>query len=106
MIRPNSPRRPRIWLACAVRALTNPWWTRCSDRTACCSTLLTGTKRMLGRATASQIRLGVGDVVLVALDVGLDELRRHQPSVVAEALQRACPVVSAAARLHADHTGR
>ena len=29
--------------------------TRCSIRTLCCSSLFTGTKRIVGRATASQI---------------------------------------------------
>jgi phage/plasmid-like protein (TIGR03299 family) len=55
MTSPNSPSKPRIWFAWAVRAFTNPWRTRCTDKTACCSTLLIGTKRMLGRLTASQI---------------------------------------------------
>jgi hypothetical protein len=39
----------------AVRSTTNPWRTRCSVNSACCSALFTGTKRMLGRVTASQI---------------------------------------------------
>ena len=52
---PYSPSNPRIWLACAVRALTKPWRARCKDSTLCCSVVLIGTKRILGRATASQI---------------------------------------------------
>ena len=63
---PNSPSKPRIWLACAVRAFTNPWRTRCSASTACCSTLLIGTKRMFGPRHRFADRLGIGDVVLVA----------------------------------------
>lgn len=32
-----------------------PWRARCTNRRDCCSMLLTGTKRMLGRVTASQM---------------------------------------------------
>ena len=42
-------------VAQAMRALTKPWRTRCSDRTDCCSMFLIGTNLMFGRATASQI---------------------------------------------------
>jgi len=42
-------------LIVAVRSSMNPWRTRCSVKMACCSTLLIGTNRMLGRETASQI---------------------------------------------------
>lgn len=42
-------------LIVAVRCSMKPWRTRCSDKIACCSALLTGTKRMFGRAAASQI---------------------------------------------------
>ena len=55
MIRPNSDSKPRIWSAWAVRALTKPWRTVCKASTLCCSIFLIGTKRMLGRLTASQI---------------------------------------------------
>jgi hypothetical protein len=51
-------------------------------------------------------RLGVGRIVLVALDVGLDVLRRHQPCVVAEDPEFARPVVRAAAGLEADPAAR
>lgn len=52
---PNSPRSSRIWLASAVRDLTSPARARCSDSIVCCACVLTGTKRMFGRCTASQI---------------------------------------------------
>ena len=39
--------------------------------------------------------LGVSRVVLVGLDVGLDELRRHQADRVAHSVELACPVVGA-----------
>ena len=62
---------PRIWLTMAVRAWTNPWRTRCTDSTACCSTFFTGTKRMLGRATASQIASASAASFLLVLTYGL-----------------------------------
>ncbi len=49
--------------------------------------------------------LGVGHIVLVALDVGLDELRRHQPNRVPQSLQLPRPVVRTRTRLHADQAG-
>jgi hypothetical protein len=66
---------------------------------------LTGTKRIDGRATASQIA-SAGRVVLVALHVRLDELRSHQANGVAQDLQLARPVVRARTGLHTDQTGR
>jgi len=51
-------------------------------------------------------RFSIGRIVLVGLDVGLDELRRHQTHRVPIALQRARPVVRATARFHADQTRR
>jgi hypothetical protein len=42
---PYSLNSPRIWLACAVRAATNPCRARCNASKACCSTVLMGTKR-------------------------------------------------------------
>jgi hypothetical protein len=51
-------------------------------------------------------RLGVGGIVLVALDVGLHVLRRHQPNLVTELRQLARPIVCRGAGLHADETRR
>jgi hypothetical protein len=51
-------------------------------------------------------RLGIGRIVLVRLDVGLDELRRHQPDRMPEALERAAPVMGARTRFHADQARR
>src|SRR5712664_1160068 len=48
MMSPYSPKSPRIWLPWAVRALMNPWRTRCIASNACCATFFTATKRMLG----------------------------------------------------------
>lgn len=50
--------------------------------------------------------LCVGRIVLVGLDVGLDELRGHQPHRVAHALQLSTPVVRATASLHANQARR
>lgn len=53
--RPNSASTPRMRLTQAVRSSFKPSRTRCRLMTPCCSQLLTGTKRMLGREAASQI---------------------------------------------------
>lgn len=52
---PNSATKPRIWFACAVRTFTIAWRARCNASTACISGDFTGTNRMFGRPTASQI---------------------------------------------------
>ncbi len=46
-------------------------------------------------------RLGVGRVVLAALDVGLDVVRGHEAHIVPERPNLACPMVRGSARLHA-----
>ena len=51
-------------------------------------------------------RLGIGRVVLVALDVGLHVLRRHQTNLVTELGQLPRPIVRRGAGLHADETRR
>src|ERR1035437_3873567 len=51
-------------------------------------------------------RLGVGGIVLVALDVGLYILRRHQTNLMSELRQLARPVVRRGAGLHADEDPR
>jgi len=65
---------------------------------------LMGTKRMLGRVTASQIAAASAASFLPRLPeaVGDDELGRHQTHGVAELRKLARPVVSAGAGLHAD----
>ncbi len=50
--------------------------------------------------------LGVGCIILVGLDVGLNELGCHQAYGVAHCLKLACPVMRAAAGLHAEQTRR
>lgn len=47
-------------------------------------------------------RLGIGSVVLVALDVGLHIARRHQSHFVAELDQLACPMMGGRAGLHTN----
>src|SRR5207249_5869412 len=51
-------------------------------------------------------RFGIGGVVLVALDVRLHVLRRHQSHLVAKRAQLPRPVVRRRARLQANQTGR
>ena len=50
---PRSRRKPRIWLITAVRSLTRRDRTRCSACRSSCSSVLAGTKRVVGRCTAS-----------------------------------------------------
>ena len=47
-------------------------------------------------------RLGVSRIVFVALDVGLNVLRWHQPHPVAKLREFTCPVMGRGAGLHAD----
>ena len=51
-------------------------------------------------------RLGVGGIVLVALDVGLHVFCWHQPHPVAELRELARPIMSRGAGLHADEARR
>src|SRR5262249_16385026 len=51
-------------------------------------------------------RCSVGRVILVALDVSLHVLRRHQPNLVAEPRQLTRPIVRRGASLHADQAAR
>ena len=51
-------------------------------------------------------RLGIGGIVLVALDVGLDVFRRHQPYLVTKLRQFTCPIMRRRAGLHADKAPR
>jgi hypothetical protein len=51
-------------------------------------------------------RFRIGRVVLVALEVGLDVLRRHQPHLVAQRLQLPRPVVRRGTRLQPDQAAR
>ena len=54
-VTPRSSSNPRIWLIIAVRRITQRSRTLCSDCRSSCSSVLMGTKRMLGRVTASAI---------------------------------------------------
>src|SRR5262245_4897524 len=51
-------------------------------------------------------RFGIGGIVLVALDVRLHVLRRHQPHLMAKRAQLPRPVVRRRARLQANQTWR
>lgn len=52
---PNSAIRPRSWLITMVRCLISSARSLCSPAAACWASLLTATKRIDGRLTASQI---------------------------------------------------
>jgi len=49
-------------------------WRGASSAADCCSTVFTGTKRIDGPFDRLADRLGVGQIVLVALDVGLHHI--------------------------------
>ena len=54
----------------------------------------------MGLCTASANRLGVGGVVLLALDIGLYELRRHQTDIVPKSGDLSSPIVCRVAGLN------
>jgi hypothetical protein len=51
-------------------------------------------------------RLGVRRIILVALDVGLHVLRRHQTNLVTEPRQLTRPIMRRSTSLHANQAGR
>jgi hypothetical protein len=51
-------------------------------------------------------RLGVSGIILVALDVGLDILRRHQPYLVAKLREFTRPIMGRRASFHANKARR
>ena len=51
-------------------------------------------------------RLGIRRIILVALNVSLDVLRRHQPDLMAQRRNRPCPIVRRRTCLHADKAPR
>jgi len=51
-------------------------------------------------------RLGVGGIILVALNVGLHVLRWHQPHLVAKLREFTCPIVGCRAGFHAHKARR
>jgi len=57
---------------------------------------------MLGRFADG---LGIGGVVLLPLDEGLDVGRRDQPHAMAQLADLASPVVRTCAGFHCDNTG-
>ena len=89
-----------------MRSSTKPWRTRCRVSTACCSTRLDRHEAHVGPSHRLADRLGVVAVVLAALAIRRDELRRHQPHRVAERRKLPRPLVRAGARLHADQARR
>src|SRR5580704_9280873 len=89
------------WVCCRSRRSR----VRCCISRPCCSADFTCTNRIVGRRTASQIA-SASRIVLVALDVSLHVLRRHQTNLVTELRQLTCPVVRGGTGLHADKARR
>jgi hypothetical protein len=71
---------------------------------ACCPGVFTGADRRPPDRLAA--RRSIGRIVLVALDIGLHVLGRHQPYIMTEPCELARPVVGRRTRFHADQTGR
>src|SRR5665213_2130778 len=68
---PNSAIRPRNEFLAIVRCLTSIWRALWATASACCSTVLIGTKRIDGRLTASQIAFASAASFLLRRTYGL-----------------------------------
>src|SRR5262249_48173696 len=79
-ITPNSARCPRKAFTTPVRWRTSHSRPRCSSTAACWSAVLTGTKRIVGRPTASRFATPsrVRWLSFLALDVRLQFSRGHE----------------------------
>src|SRR5260221_11889831 len=100
---PRSSSKPRIWLMTAVRRITQRSRTRCRDCRSSWSSVLIGTKRMVGRATASAIAcLGIDVVALIGFHVRLHILRRYQPPFVSLFPQSSAKKMRTSPGLHAN----
>jgi hypothetical protein len=73
---PNSAMWARKALTSMVRCRTNRLRARCSISTDCCSASFTGTNRIDGRPTASQIASASAASFLQVTTIGLD-LAKH-----------------------------
>ena len=92
---PRSRRRKRIWFMSEARSATRRSRTRCSVCMSSRSSLLSATKRIVGRVAAC---LGILVVILLGFDIGPHMLGRHQPHLVALGGQCPAHVVGAASQ--------
>src|SRR4029077_18908449 len=93
---------PRIWLESAVRSRTNRARARCSVCISCWA-VGPGLHEAQGRPAHGLADRGrVVAVVLVAVDVRLDLVRRQPPHRMAQLANLAMPVMCATAGFHAD----
>src|SRR5437764_6145494 len=102
---PNSARCARSAFTSVVRCRTSLSLPRCRRTAACCSAVLIGTNRIVGRRTASQIASASAASVLLRLTYAFT-LRRHQPDLVAGCLQLPRPVVRRRAGFESNQTTR
>ena len=100
---PNSESSPLIWLPCAVLAFTNPCLALCTDRIACCSTVFSGTNRMFGLLTASQIASASATSFLLVFTYGFTNCGAIS-FVMPETSKLPRPVMCTAAGFHPDQT--
>ena len=106
---PNSLSSPRMRLMLAVRCSTKPWCARCAISLDCCSSVLIGLRRMLGRCTASQIAAASAASFLLRLPLmrqGVMSLRAIRRTSRPRACKLARPVVRAGAGFDADRARR
>lgn len=80
--------------------LADPRSVLCSISTVCWSTVLTATKRMVGRVTASQIASASARLSLAPLHVWFDVGGRHQPRRMPQSRNLPSPVMCRATSLH------
>jgi hypothetical protein len=67
---------------------------------------LIGTKRIDGRRYRLADRCRISRIVFAAFDVGFDIGRKHEPRVVPELLEFACPLMCRCTCFHANEARR
>jgi hypothetical protein len=95
--------QPRIALASCVRLPINRSLTPTNINAACCSDVLTGSNRIVGRLIASHSASGSASSFLPLFQVWLGQLGCDQLHLVTEPAQHARPVVGSAAGPCGNH---
>src|SRR4051794_15824919 len=95
----------RSWFTVAVRRLTQCERTRWVNSSACCWTLLTGTRRTSLWVAVTQIARASPASSLFAADAFLDLVRGQQLDLVPQLGELATPMVGAGAGFHGDAAG-
>src|SRR6266403_5602577 len=101
-VMPRSSSNPRIWLMTAVRRITQRSRTRCRDCRTSWSSVLIGTKRIVGPCDRLSNRLGIDVIALVRFYVRLHILRRYQSHLVSLFPQCSAKKMRTSAGFHAN----